>query len=78
MTNTSRNISEHLQEAGESQFDIMAQQLKFIACLKIAMEELATLATGFEVEGGQLRYQLYIWLEKQVDVLRVSQMTAGL
>lgn len=50
----------------------MAQQLKFIACLKIAMEELATLATGFEVEGGQLRYQLYIWLEKQVDVLKVS------
>jgi len=52
-------------------FDRMAQQLKFIACLKIAMEELATLATGFEVEGGQLRYQLYIWLEKQVEVLKV-------
>lgn len=54
-------------------FDIMAQQLKFIACLKVAMEELATLATGFEVEGGQLRYQLYIWLEKQTEVLDVSQ-----
>ena len=26
--------------------DIMAQQLKFIACLKIMMEELSTLATG--------------------------------
>jgi hypothetical protein len=35
--------------------DIMAQQLKFIACLKIMMEELATLATGFEVDGGLLR-----------------------
>ena len=31
--------------------DIMAQQLKFGACLKILMEELSTLATGFEVDG---------------------------
>ena len=31
--------------------DIMAQQLKFVACLKILMEELSTLATGFEVDG---------------------------
>ena len=50
--------------------DIMAQQLKFIACLKIMMEELATLATGFEVDGGQLRYQLYVWLEREVEVLK--------
>ena len=50
--------------------DIMAHQLKFIACLKIMMEELSTLATGFEVDGGQLRYQLYIWLEKEVEVLK--------
>ena len=35
------------------------------------MEELGTLATGFEVDGGQLRYQLYIWLEKESEVLRV-------
>jgi len=46
-----------------AQLDIMAQQLKFVACLKILMEELSTLATGFEVDGGQLRYHLYIWLE---------------
>ncbi len=50
--------------------DIMAQQLKFIACLKMMMEELSTLATGFEVDGGQLRYQLYIWLEREADVLK--------
>lgn len=48
----------------------MAQQLKFVACLKILMEELSTLATGFEVDGGQLRYQLYVWLEREVDALR--------
>ncbi|KAL1420955.1 hypothetical protein MTO96_004323 [Rhipicephalus appendiculatus] len=32
--------------------DIMAQQLKFMACLKIMMEELSTLATGFEATGS--------------------------
>jgi hypothetical protein len=37
---------------------VIAQQLKFIACLKIMMEELSTLATGFEVDGGLLRYQV--------------------
>lgn len=52
------------------QLDIMAQQLKFVACLKILMEELSTLATGFEVDGGQLRYQLYVWLEHEVEALR--------
>lgn len=50
--------------------DIMAQQLKFIACLKIMMEELSTLATGLEVDGGLLRFQLYVWLEKCVAALR--------
>eukprot|EP00090_Calanus_glacialis_P031935 TRINITY_DN5300_c0_g1_i1.p1 TRINITY_DN5300_c0_g1~~TRINITY_DN5300_c0_g1_i1.p1 ORF type:complete len:2845 (+),score=1055.83 TRINITY_DN5300_c0_g1_i1:272-8536(+) len=52
-----------------TKIDIMAQQLKFMACLKIMMEELSTLATGFEVDGGMIRYQLYIWLEKEVDAL---------
>lgn len=50
--------------------DIMAQQLKFVACLKILMEELSTLATGYEVDGGQLRYHLYLWLEREVEALR--------
>ncbi|XP_014244478.1 dmX-like protein 2 isoform X1 [Cimex lectularius] len=52
------------------QMDIMAQQLKFVACLKILMEELSTLATGYEVDGGQLRYHLYLWLEREVEALR--------
>ncbi|EDW66250.2 dmX-like protein 2 [Drosophila virilis] len=54
----------------ECKMDIMAQQLKFVACLKILMEELSTLATGFEVDGGQLRYQLYMWLEREVEALK--------
>lgn len=58
------------EEISNQQVDIMAQQLKFVACLKILMEELSTLATGFEVDGGQLRYQLYIWLEREVEALR--------
>lgn len=41
------------------------------AHVKVMMEELSTLATGFEVDGGQLRYQLYVWLEKEVEVLKV-------
>ncbi|KAL1117871.1 hypothetical protein AAG570_004184 [Ranatra chinensis] len=52
------------------QMDIMAQQLKFVACLKILMEELSTLALGCEVDGGQLRYHLYMWLEREVEALR--------
>lgn len=52
------------------ELDIMAQQLKFVACLKILMEELSTLATGYEVDGGELRYHLYLWLEREVDALR--------
>nr|XP_018898945.1 PREDICTED: dmX-like protein 2 isoform X2 [Bemisia tabaci] len=61
-------------EEGEAQssgtLDIMAQQLKFVACLKILMEELSTLATGYEVDGGELRYHLYVWLEREVEALR--------
>lgn len=41
-------------EEEAQQIDIMAQQLKFVACLKILMEELSTLATGFEVDGKQI------------------------
>ena len=47
----------------------MAQQLKFIGCLQLMMEELSNLASGLGVDGGQLRYQLYLWLERQVDAL---------
>lgn len=55
---------------GADAVDVMAQQLNFIACMKILVNELSTLATGFEVDGGQLRYQLYMWLEKEMEVLK--------
>ncbi|MEQ2207279.1 DmX-like protein 2 [Xenoophorus captivus] len=45
------------------------EQLKFRACLKILMTELRTLATGFEVDGGKLRFQLYSWLEKEIAAM---------
>ncbi|GMT36366.1 hypothetical protein PFISCL1PPCAC_27663 [Pristionchus fissidentatus] len=50
--------------------DIIAQHMKFVASLRILTEELSTLASGFEVDGGQLRYQLFHWLEKEVEVLK--------
>ncbi|KAI1301706.1 DmX-like protein 2 [Halotydeus destructor] len=59
-----------LSEDTEVKLDIMAQQLKFIACLKIIMEELSTLSTGMEVDEAQLRHQLYLWLEKTVNSLK--------
>ncbi|XP_066885969.1 dmX-like protein 2 isoform X4 [Kogia breviceps] len=54
---------------GDSEVDVIAEQLKFRACLKILMTELRTLATGYEVDGGKLRFQLYNWLEKEIAAL---------
>ncbi|XP_071339406.1 dmX-like protein 1 isoform X3 [Trachinotus anak] len=50
--------------------DILAAQLKFTACLKILTNELRTLSTGYELDGGKLRYQLYQWLEREVVALQ--------
>nr|XP_014352268.1 PREDICTED: dmX-like protein 1 [Latimeria chalumnae] len=50
--------------------DIIATQLKFRACLKILTTELRTLSTGYEIDGGKLRYQLYHWLEREVMALQ--------
>ena len=58
-----------IEETSQS-IDIIAQQMKFTACLRIMMEELSTLATGFESDGGLIRYQLYVWLEREVEALK--------
>ena len=50
--------------------DTFSQQLKFICCLKILIEEMSTLANGFEVVGGQLRYYMYYWLERETELLK--------
>ncbi|KAG7237538.1 hypothetical protein INR49_032155 [Caranx melampygus] len=50
--------------------DILAAQLKFTACLKILTNELRTLSTGYELDGGKLRFQLYQWLEREVVALQ--------
>uniref|UniRef100_A0A3P9LQA5 Dmx like 1 n=1 Tax=Oryzias latipes TaxID=8090 RepID=A0A3P9LQA5_ORYLA len=50
--------------------DILVCQLKFTACLKIMANELRTLSTGYELEGGKLRYQLCQWLEREVLALQ--------
>uniref|UniRef100_A0A3B4BDC8 RAVE complex protein Rav1 C-terminal domain-containing protein n=1 Tax=Periophthalmus magnuspinnatus TaxID=409849 RepID=A0A3B4BDC8_9GOBI len=53
--------------------DILAAQLKFTACLKIMTNELRTLSTGYELDGGKLRYQLYQWLEREVGPHNMSE-----
>uniref|UniRef100_A0A8D3DLP2 Dmx-like 2 n=1 Tax=Scophthalmus maximus TaxID=52904 RepID=A0A8D3DLP2_SCOMX len=69
---------QRVESQGESEVDVIAEQLKFRACLKILMTELRTLATGFEVDGGKLRFQLYNWLEKEIaEVERRGERTAG-
>ncbi|XP_066557486.1 dmX-like protein 2 isoform X2 [Amia ocellicauda] len=55
--------------SADSEVDVIAEQLKFRACLKILMTELRTLATGYEVDGGKLRFQLYNWLEKEIGAM---------
>ncbi|XP_068131538.1 dmX-like protein 2 isoform X2 [Hyperolius riggenbachi] len=59
---------DNFKSAG-SEVDVIAEQLKFRACLKILMTELRTLATGHEVDGGKLRFQLYNWLEKEIAAM---------
>lgn len=58
--------SEDSDDFIEPSDDILAAQLKFTACLKIMTNELRTLSTGYELDGGKLRYQLYQWLEREV------------
>ncbi|XP_032281306.1 dmX-like protein 1 isoform X5 [Phoca vitulina] len=72
---TSSNYTESLSTLDENDIlspseDIIAVQLKFRACLKILTVELRTLSTGYEIDGGKLRYQLYHWLEKEVIALQ--------
>uniref|UniRef100_A0A3B4FYB5 Dmx like 2 n=1 Tax=Pundamilia nyererei TaxID=303518 RepID=A0A3B4FYB5_9CICH len=65
----SQKLQREDSQVGESEVDVIAEQLKFRACLKILMTELRTLATGFEVDGGKLRFQLYNWLEKEIAAM---------
>ncbi|KAJ6669699.1 hypothetical protein lerEdw1_000248 [Lerista edwardsae] len=66
-TDTCSAAVENVLTASE---DIIFAQLKFRACLKILTVELRTLSTGYEVDGGKLRYQLYHWLEREVVALQ--------
>ncbi|KAG9337028.1 hypothetical protein JZ751_029887 [Albula glossodonta] len=58
-----------MEATEDTDVDVIAEQLKFRACLKILMTELRTLATGYEVDGGKLRFQLYSWLEKEIGAM---------
>jgi DmX-like protein len=54
-TNMEQSVPIVDEKQGKQQFDTIGQYMKLICCLKIIVEEMATLATGFEVAGGQLR-----------------------
>uniref|UniRef100_A0A8C0C097 Dmx like 2 n=1 Tax=Buteo japonicus TaxID=224669 RepID=A0A8C0C097_9AVES len=68
-TNIPQTPHGEISDAGDTEVDVIAEQLKFRACLKILMTELRTLATGYEVDGGKLRFQLYNWLEKEIAAM---------
>lgn len=69
---------EEEKKASDWKVDVIAEQLKFRACLKILMTELRTLATGYELDGGKLRFQLYNWLEKEIEAMhRICNYKAG-
>lgn len=68
-TNILQTPHGEISDAGDTEVDVIAEQLKFRACLKILMTELRTLATGYEVDGGKLRFQLYNWLEKEIAAM---------
>lgn len=65
-TATGEDSSEDANDFIAPSDDILAAQLKFTACLKILTNELRTLSTGYELDGGKLRFQLYQWLEREV------------
>lgn len=50
--------------------DFIAQHMKFVAALKMMTDGLSTLASGVEVDGGQLRIELLDWLEKECATLK--------
>lgn len=58
-----------IKESSIRNIDFIAQHLKFIAILRIMMDEMATLASGFEIDGGQLRFELFKWLERECAIL---------
>ncbi|KAI6235649.1 hypothetical protein M3Y95_00074000 [Aphelenchoides besseyi] len=50
--------------------DFISQHMKFVAALKMMTDELSTLASGVEVDGGQLRVELLEWLERECTTLK--------
>jgi hypothetical protein len=66
---TLQDVEELPTETSDS-IDFIAQHMKFVAALKMMTDELATLASGVEVDGGQLRIELLDWLERECTTLK--------
>lgn len=67
-TNSQLESGEKIVEKAQN-IDFIAQHLKFIAILRIMMDEMSTLASGFEIDGDQLRFELFKWLERECGIL---------
>ena len=65
-----KTIIEDQDHESNKVIDAFSQQLKFISCLKILIEEMSNLANGFEVIGDQLRCYMYYWLDQETKLLR--------
>uniref|UniRef100_A0AC35TZX5 WD_REPEATS_REGION domain-containing protein n=1 Tax=Rhabditophanes sp. KR3021 TaxID=114890 RepID=A0AC35TZX5_9BILA len=71
------NVGKDLKDEDElsedeslANLDVLSQHMKFVACLKILIDELSMLASGFVVDGGQLRSEVLKWLEEEVNTLK--------
>uniref|UniRef100_H2YVA9 RAVE complex protein Rav1 C-terminal domain-containing protein n=1 Tax=Ciona savignyi TaxID=51511 RepID=H2YVA9_CIOSA len=49
--------------------DVFANHLRMTACLKIFVQELQAIANVYNMDGGQLRSKLYMWLENASSVM---------
>jgi hypothetical protein len=63
-----QDVDEPIETANS--IDFIAQHIKFVAALKMMTDELSTLASGVEIDGGQLRIELLEWLEKECTTLK--------
>ncbi|TNN06363.1 DmX-like protein isoform 1 [Schistosoma japonicum] len=77
----SLHSEDNFNVGSQGEVDLMANQLKFIACLKILAEELSTLAAGAESEGVSLRQHVWQWLENELAIVntltRINKSTSS-
>jgi hypothetical protein len=69
MAQIDQTETERFRLNAEQKADTFADQVKHMICFKLMVDELSTLTTGLEADGGHLRNVLYSWLEKEIHLL---------